>query len=77
MTKQEILTVFAKARVFLTPDEVQKRIRTSPDRRSLYSYLLRLARQGLLKANNVNQRGRLAYCLTERGQERLEYFRQQ
>ena len=75
MTKSEVLTVFAKSGRFLKPDEVRLRLGSRPDRRSFYSYLLRLARQGLLEAHRNSRDGRLAYRLTERGQARLEYFR--
>jgi DNA-binding PadR family transcriptional regulator len=75
MTKQDVLAIFANSGGFLKPDEARKRLRTSLDRRSFYSYLLRLARQGLLRVRRGNRRGHLAYCLTERGQARLEYFR--
>ncbi len=43
------------------------------DRRSAYSYLQRLARQGLLERS---QWGRLAYRLTSRGHTRLHYFKE-
>ena len=74
MTKSEVLAVFATASRPLRPDEVRWRLRTRPDRRSMYTYLLRLARQGLLKRTDPRW-GRLSYTLTPRGRERLEYFR--
>jgi DNA-binding PadR family transcriptional regulator len=76
MTKYEVLTAFAQTKGFLTPDELRLRLRLSLDRRSVYSYLLRLARQGLLQRGRT-WRGRLAYRLTERGRARLEYLKQQ
>ena len=45
------------------------------DRRSVYSYLLRLKRQGLLETEPNRRRGHLAYRVTERGLARLRYFR--
>ena len=45
------------------------------DRRSVYSYLLRLKRQGLLETGPNRGRGHLAYRITERGLARLQYFR--
>ncbi len=75
MTKYEVLSIFAKSGGFLKPDDVRDRLRLRPDRRSLYSFLLRLTQQGLLRTRQGNRRGHLAYCLTERGQDRLEYFR--
>ena len=74
MTKSEVLAIFSRASGFMTPDEVRRQFRPSPDRRSIYTYLLRLARQGLLERNQAG-RGSLAYRLTERGRARLEYLR--
>jgi len=45
------------------------------NRRSFYSYLGRLQKQGLLERHPDSRRGYLAYRLTPRGQARLEYFR--
>ena len=75
MTKYEVLAAFAQTNGFLTPDELRMRLRLSLDRRSVYSYLLRLARQGLLERGGMG-RGQLAYRLTERGRARLEYLKQ-
>ncbi len=74
MTKYEVLAAFAQTNGFLTPDELRLRLRWPLDRRSVYSYLLRLARQGLLERTEGG-RGRLAYRLTERGRARLGYLR--
>jgi len=67
MTKSEVLAIFERSGGFLSPDEVRAQLRPPPDRRSLYSYLLRLAQQGLLEA----------YRLTDRGRLRLRYFQGQ
>jgi len=75
MSKREILEIFARAGGFLTPDRVWLALRRQLDRRSIYSYLLRLKRQGLLETSADTRRGHLAYRLTERGYARLEYFR--
>jgi DNA-binding PadR family transcriptional regulator len=74
MTKRDVLAIFEGANYPLRPDEVRIRLRTRLDRRSMYSYLLRLARQGLLKRAHPEW-GRLSYALTPRGLTRLEYFR--
>ncbi|MFY9527836.1 MAG: hypothetical protein WBC04_09825 [Candidatus Acidiferrales bacterium] len=63
MTKAEILSIFDRAGGFLTPDQVGAQLHSSLDRRSVYSYLLRLFRQGLLERNQA-RRGSLAYRLT-------------
>jgi DNA-binding PadR family transcriptional regulator len=68
--------VFNRSGGFLFPDEVRANLRPSPNRRSFYSYLLRLSRQGLLERRSIG-RGSLSYRLTERGRARLEYFRHQ
>lgn len=75
MTKRETLEIFARATGFLTPDRVRLELEPRPDRRSVYSYLLRLKRQGLLETGPKQRRGHLAYCLTERGSARLNYLR--
>jgi hypothetical protein len=75
MTKFTVLTIFAKSGEFIAPDYVRNQINPFPDRRSFYSYLRRLQRQGLLERHPDSRRGYLAYRLTPRGQGRLEYFR--
>ena len=75
MTKRETLEIFARATGFLTPDRVRLELQRRPDRRSVYSYLLRLKRQGLLETGPRQRRGDLAYRLSERGHARLNYFR--
>jgi len=67
--------IFARSGKFLKPDDVLKRLEPEPDRRSFYSYLARLQRQGLLFRRPNMGRGKLAYIITERGLARLEYFR--
>ncbi len=74
MTKEQVLSIFQRAGGFLGPDQVCAQLHPSPDRRSAYSYLLRLARQGLLERNQAG-RGRLTYRLSDRGRQRLEYLR--
>lgn len=73
MTKYDVLHTFAQTNGFLTPDELRMQLRLQLDRRSVYSYLLRLARQGLLERVQRG-RGRLAYRITERGRDRLAYL---
>ena len=75
MSKREILEIFARTGNYLTPDRVWLELRRQLDRRSVYSYLLRLKRQGLLETGPNRKRGYLVYRLTERGQVRLSYFR--
>lgn len=77
MSKLEVLAIFAQAQGFLRPDRVRAQLLPRPDRRSLYSYLGRLRRQGLLERHPAARRGQLMYRLTARGRARLEYFRQQ
>lgn len=75
MSKQEVLEMFARKDGFLTPDRVWLGFDRQLNRRSVYSYLLRLKRQGLLETGVNVRRGYLAYRLTERGYARLKYFR--
>lgn len=74
MTKAEVLSIFDRSVGFLTPDQVCAKLQRPLDRRCMYSYLLRLGRQGLLERKEAG-RGSLAYRLTERGRARLEYLR--
>jgi DNA-binding PadR family transcriptional regulator len=73
MTKIEVLEIFYSADRILTPDSVGRRIRRFRKRSSVYSYLLRLSRQGLLERTYIGHR--LAYRLTPRGIDRLHYLR--
>jgi DNA-binding PadR family transcriptional regulator len=75
MTKAEVLSIFNRAWNFLRPDDVRARLSQRPDRRSLYTYLLRLSKQGLLEPRK-GRRGTLAYRLTDRGKARLIYLKQ-
>ena len=75
MTKLSVLLIFAETNSFLTPDQVCPKIQPSPDIRSLYSYLARLKRQGLLERGPNLRRGRLSYRLTNRGVERITYLK--
>jgi DNA-binding PadR family transcriptional regulator len=73
MTKLEVLGIFYDEDRTLTPDNVGGRIRRYRRRTSVYSYLLRLSRQGLLERTRIGTR--LAYRLTTRGIERFEYLK--
>ena len=69
-------TIFAKTRGYLRPDDVWMRLTPPrPRRRALYSYLLRLQRQGLLERAYGTNSKLLVYRLTERGYARIAYFR--
>jgi hypothetical protein len=74
MTKLEVLRIFARTGRFTKPDDVWRQLGCGLDRRSLYSYLDRLRKQGLLQRGTSSRRGQLAYCLTLRGQGRLAYL---
>ena len=73
--KLSVLLIFAEAKGFLTPDQVRSKLQPRPDRRSFYSYLARLWKQGLLERVPNPRRGRLSYRITNRGQERVAYLR--
>ena len=75
MTKLEVLLIFAQSSSYLRPDDVLSKLTPVLDRRSFYSYLARLQRQGLLDRHPNSRRGQLAYRLTERGRVRAEYLR--
>ena len=73
MTKLEVLEIFYYANRILTPDSIGRRIRRHRRRTSVYSYLLRLSRQGLLERTEIGTR--IAYRLTRRGIDRLLYLK--
>jgi hypothetical protein len=76
MTKLSVLLIFAESN-FLTPDQVRSKLQPCPDRRSFYSYLARLWKQGLLERVPNPRRGRLSYRITNRGEARIAYLRGQ
>jgi len=57
MSKREIMEIFARTGGFLTPDRIWLALQKQLDRRSVYSYLLRLKRQGLLETGPNTKRG--------------------
>jgi predicted transcriptional regulator len=73
MTKRRVLEIFVASSRFMTPDEVGICLQTNLRRSTVYSYLARLCRQGLLEPGQLWQR--IAYRITQRGIERLEYFK--
>jgi Fe2+ or Zn2+ uptake regulation protein len=75
MTKQEVLEIFVKAGHFIPPDAVCRQLRGFHHRSSVYSYLFRLHKQGLLHRQMFH--GRIAYQISQRGIERLRFFHNQ
>lgn len=73
MTKSRVLEIFASTGQFMTPGEVWKRLRECQRISSVYSYLHRLHRQGLLVRGDTY--GRVAYRISSRGIERLKFFK--
>ena len=77
MTKLSVLVIFAETKTFLTPCQVCRNLRPTPDIRSLYSYLARLQGQGLLERGTERRRGYLSYRITEKGHKRISYLQAQ
>jgi DNA-binding PadR family transcriptional regulator len=73
MTKQEVLEIFPQAGRFIPPDAVCRQLRGFHHRSSVYSYLFRLHRQGLLHRQTIH--GRIVYQISQRGIERLRFFK--
>jgi Fe2+ or Zn2+ uptake regulation protein len=73
MTKQEVLEIFVRAGHSIPPDVVCRQLRGFHHRSSVYSYLFRLHKQGLLHRQIIQ--GRIAYQISQRGIERLHFFR--
>jgi Fe2+ or Zn2+ uptake regulation protein len=75
MTKQEVLEIFLKNGSAMTPDAICRQLRGFHFRSSVYSYLFRLHKQGLLI--RLTLYGRVAYQISQRGIERLRFFQSQ
>ena len=73
MTKREVLEILFQSARPVSPDELCRQLRGFHHRSSVYSYLFRLHRQGLLNRTRIG--GRIVYKISRRGIERLEYFR--
>jgi Fe2+ or Zn2+ uptake regulation protein len=73
MTKREVLEIFFREPRFLTPDAICRQLGEFHHRSSVYSYLFRLHKQGLLLRGGVG--GRVAYKISERGIERLNFLK--
>lgn len=73
MTKQDVLQVLFRSGDWMMPDAVCRQLRGFHHRSSVYSYLFRLHRQGLLLRQTVH--GRIAYQISQRGIERLQFLK--
>jgi DNA-binding IclR family transcriptional regulator len=73
MNKQRVLELFAVDARFVTPDEIRTRLRQNLQRSTVYSYLSRLCRQGLLERAPEHWQ-QVAYCITPKGRTRLKFF---
>ena len=65
MTKQEVLEILFQSGRCVTPDVVCRQLRGFHHRSSVYSYLFRLHKKGLLQRQTVH--GRIAYQISQRG----------
>jgi DNA-binding PadR family transcriptional regulator len=74
MTKCEVLEVFFQSAHFVTPDAICRQLRGFHYRSSVYSYLFRLHKQGLLLRSRLVS-GRIAYRISDRGVERLNFLK--
>jgi Fe2+ or Zn2+ uptake regulation protein len=72
MTKQRVLEIFAANARFVTPDEIRVRLQDNLQRSTVYSYLSRLCRQGLL--DRAEGWHRIAYRISPKGLERVKFF---
>jgi Fe2+ or Zn2+ uptake regulation protein len=73
MTKREALEMFSQSEQYITPDAICRQLREIRQRSSVYSYLFRLHKQGLLLRGRVS--GRVAYRISQRGIERLNFLK--
>lgn len=70
--KPRVLELFAANQRLLTPDDVRMRLQSNLQRSTVYSYLSRLCKQGLLERAQDWQR--IAYRITPKGIARLKFF---
>jgi len=75
MTKQEVLEIFIREGRSMTPDAVCRQLHGFHHRCSVYCYLFRLHKQGLLHRQVVHRR--IAYQISQRGITRLQFFKSQ
>ncbi len=73
MTKIRVLAILAANAQFMSPDDVCEALRGYRPRSSVYSYLFRLHRQGLLERDK--RWGRIVYRISQRGIQRLAFLR--
>ncbi len=73
MTKKSVLEIFSQNKCPLSPDAICRRLNEFHHRSSVYSYLFRLHKQGLLNREQID--GRIVYSISQRGIERLKYFK--
>ena len=73
MTKSKVLAIFAVTAQFMNPADVWKSLREYGPLSSVYSYLSRLHRQGLLERGE--KWGRIVYRISPRGAQRLAFLR--
>jgi hypothetical protein len=72
MSKREVLEIMSGAQRPLFPDEVCRRLSRFAYRSSVYSYLFRLHKQGLLFRRRITEQ--IAYQISPRGVERLRFL---
>ena len=72
MTKREVLQIFYASAQPVTPDFISAQFVGSRFRSSVYSYLMRLHKQGLLNRGRAGKR--IVYSISPRGIERLRYL---
>ena len=72
MTKREVLEILSRTRQPMFPDDVSRQLSTFARWPSVYSYLFRIREQALLLRRQIA--GRVAYQLSRRGRERLDFF---
>jgi len=72
MTKREVLEIFYQNERYLAPDGLRRQLREFHHRSSVYSYLFRLHKQGLLSRQRFD--GRIAYRISQRGIKRLDFL---
>ena len=73
MDKKLVLEIVEATFYPLAPDDLRRQLPGKYARTSVYAYLLRLQRQKLVERTFRGKR--IAYRITYRGKQRLEYFK--
>jgi hypothetical protein len=74
MNERKVLEILFQTINFLTPDEICGQLRKFHARKSVYSYLFRLHKEGLLLRGRTSSGCGIAYQISSLGIERIKFL---